>query len=483
MEKIPADFLFPYEAIPPQKKIILYGAGNLGYNYMLQMLWTGYEEVIGFIDKNYKGYSSLPVPVHPVEAALELEYDYLVIALADLEIALEVRKTLIKMGVNKNKIVVCGRRPNIVSKEIGKHVLHNEKPKYAFEQNELSIAFVLSPGLGDQIVMKKLVLHLISLAPDCSMDIWGVNAEEFVPAIYSDVQNVYSPQKKLETKYKFLKYEYALAIRSDYIVHIDVLNEAILSKRAPALYVYAKELQEKIRHNEVNMFDAAWRSVFMNRAKYKRNYIYNAVYHMNEFALPDNFNNEITIPLCAEYEQIFNNMHLGRFITLNFGNGQKSESAAKQWPYEYFCRFVKMFKKEFPGISVVQLGRKEARKISECDAYCLGENLELVKYVLKNSLFHLDIEGGLVHLATHLGTKCVVIFGPTMATYFGYAQNINIISDECNGCAYLYGGGGWVCARDMDKPICMYSITPEMVMQRIEENLSCKFTQGNIAKE
>jgi ADP-heptose:LPS heptosyltransferase len=47
---------------------------------------------------------------------------------------------------------------------------------------------------------------------------------------------------------------------------------------------------------------------------------------------------------------------------------------------------------------------------------------------------HIDDEGGLVHMATALGTKCAVLFGPTPVGIFGYEQNINICADTCKEC-------------------------------------------------
>ncbi|MBR5162824.1 MAG: hypothetical protein IKW79_02235, partial [Schwartzia sp.] len=91
---------------------------------------------------------------------------------------------------------------------------------------------------------------------------------------------------------------------------------------------------------------------------------------------------------------------------------------------------------------------------------------ELVKYVLRNAVLHVDIEGGLVHLATQLGTKCAVLFGPTPVTFFGYPQNINIVSPRCAGCHGLYEDLNH-CAKEQAEPECMRSITPEMVMEAI----------------
>ena len=96
--------------------------------------------------------------------------------------------------------------------------------------------------------------------------------------------------------------------------------------------------------------------------------------------------------------------------------------------------------------------------------------MELVAYTLKKSLLHIDIEGGLVHLATQMRTKCIVLFGPTQEEYFGYEENINIKAGSCHDCYGMYLDQS-KCARHMEKPECMYSITPEMVMKSVREHL------------
>lgn len=90
----------------------------------------------------------------------------------------------------------------------------------------------------------------------------------------------------------------------------------------------------------------------------------------------------------------------------------------------------------------------------------------MVKYILKNALFHLDCEGGLVHLATAIGTKCIVLFGPTPLKYYAYPQNVNIHTGVCEGCMDLSDNWPYECINNK-RQCCMYSITPEMVMKNI----------------
>ncbi|MDD7056415.1 MAG: glycosyltransferase family 9 protein, partial [Selenomonadaceae bacterium] len=150
--------------------------------------------------------------------------------------------------------------------------------------------------------------------------------------------------------------------------------------------------------------------------------------------------------------------------------GRKGTSA-KQWPLAYFTAWVKLFKERYPHVQVVQVGGADTERIVGADYYLLGRDIELVKYVLRGAVFHLDIEGGLVHLATQLGTRCVVLFGPTPLRIFAYEQNINIVTGPCHDCWFLYGEA-FACARHMEKPICMYAITPDMVMKKIQDEFA-----------
>ena len=124
----------------------------------------------------------------------------------------------------------------------------------------------------------------------------------------------------------------------------------------------------------------------------------------------------------------------------------------------------------FPGLTIVQIGDRNALELVGADRRILGQSLEVAKYVLKHSLLHLDIEGGLMHLATQLGTKCIALYGPTQVELFSYPQNINIVAETCRGCYTLYENS-YACARGLDRPECMYSITPERVLAAAENYL------------
>ena len=88
------------------------------------------------------------------------------------------------------------------------------------------------------------------------------------------------------------------------------------------------------------------------------------------------------------------------------------------------------------GIFTVQLGSLNNGEDYDVDLNMRGKTTfkESLRW-LENSMCHIDIEGGLAHAATALGTKCIVLFGPTNKAFFGYPQNINLnAASECVNC-------------------------------------------------
>ena len=90
-----------------------------------------------------------------------------------------------------------------------------------------------------------------------------------------------------------------------------------------------------------------------------------------------------------------------------------------------------------PGrkVDVIQLGVVEEERI-EGVTHCLNGQTTLDETALpiKHGLCHIDTEGGLVHLAHAVHGRCVVLFGPTPAEFFGYTQNINLEPSGCKAC-------------------------------------------------
>jgi len=104
-----AGFLFPFDQVPVRSKIILYGASTLGQTFYEQIKQLQYCNVVAWVDKNYEAYTEFGVREVAYVKGLE-DYDYIIIAVYNQEIAGNIRKDLISMGVRKDKIVCVERR-------------------------------------------------------------------------------------------------------------------------------------------------------------------------------------------------------------------------------------------------------------------------------------------------------------------------------------------------------------------------------------
>jgi len=82
-------FLFPFKKIPPEKNIIIYGAGVVGKKYYNSLNMLQYAKNILWVDKNYSQYED--IGVKSIEILKETKnYDYIVVAIEDEKIAKEV---------------------------------------------------------------------------------------------------------------------------------------------------------------------------------------------------------------------------------------------------------------------------------------------------------------------------------------------------------------------------------------------------------
>ncbi|MBR1647575.1 MAG: hypothetical protein IJ685_12505 [Selenomonadaceae bacterium] len=129
----------------------------------------------------------------------------------------------------------------------------------------------------------------------------------------------------------------------------------------------------------------------------------------------------------------------------------------------YATEYISLLNITLPQIEVVQIGGGGVELLPNADRHIIDADLEVTKYVLKNSLLHVDCESGLVHLATQLGTKCLVLFGPTDEKYFGYKENLNLVSDFCRPCYWAWDNGT-TCLRGEKNPPCM-TFNPQLVCE------------------
>lgn len=341
------------------------------------------------------------------------------------------------------------------------------------DKDLILIAFYPTGGFGDYIISAKL-LDEILLSEPCRIDVYCEHLE-FGQAVYAARPGV-----------QVFPYDMLHASRSIYDVVLCVehfilvwnYNAHHTAKISPAFADRIRQLGVNLRRIRPAIEQQCYREAM----HFHRNQLlginrWGELRQGDVFEIPDQ--HSYVALGHAGYEQM---SELGlqgvQYITVNRGADSMGRSTmqTKVWPKEHYEKLIALCKDKYPDLLVIQLGTKQNTKLQGADRYVLGESMETTKWILRNSLLHIDCEGGLVHLATQLAVKCIVLFGPTPLHTYAYQDNINLVSDKCSNCMGTHEDWAFSCYRGMKEPECMYSLTPELVLPYIEEHigrLSC----------
>lgn len=339
--------------------------------------------------------------------------------------------------------------------------------KFAFESEEMSIAFYSTFGLGDAVIARKVFETIIEQVPNCVVDFFCVTDAHraYAKAFYGDIKNLNRLLSLQEYSENLNKYDLALCVGGSHVLLLEWVNVPRLQAMAPD---FLQRLVGIDAYNKQNVFPAGpWRTTIAFQNMISAKILHKNCYHFLSCggALPIRDDN-LHIPLAPEYKSQFDELKLDKYITIytDIAEEEKAMPKVKAWPIRYIVEYVARMKKRFPHVEIVQCGGGSDVKVENADRHYLGVDLELTKYILANSLLHVGCEGGLVHLATFLGTKCLVLFGSNSCDYTGYDRNINLVSEVCTPCMYILPNFQ-VCMRGNKEPPCMLSHTPQTVCE------------------
>ena len=121
-----------------------------------------------------------------------------------------------------------------------------------------------------------------------------------------------------------------------------------------------------------------------------------------------------------------------------------------------------------PDVKIVQVGSKTSVPIAGVDVNLVeATTLPQAAALLRDALLHVDIEGGLVHVAASVGTRSLVLFGPTSLGYFGYPDNVNLFSGFCGNCWGVTERWMEICPRGYGSPRCLEKLDPARVLEAV----------------
>lgn len=350
----------------------------------------------------------------------------------------------------------------------------------------LNVAFMFAGGLGDLLIAANF-LHKFrqkyASAP-LRLDVFACGNYEDALFVFENkglAQHVY-PQEL----YEFCSTNYdcfiALHARFPHILHADTKKIAALCPEMLE-YVFAC-LRFKAEHSrffeEVCLFDgqSAMLALLKGKSRIQQPDVYGVV------GLSQTFEYEIPLRINENAFKKTLNLLDRPFITLHRGsNVQYSKNAVRLWPQTHYAILIRLLKKRYPHILLVQTGVSHDRcpEMKGVDLNLAGQtNLEQLACLLRHSLLHIDSEGGVVHLrqALHAGPS-VVLFGPTCSSFYGYANNINLRGNGCKICCE-WATSQWLnsCLRGYSTPPCMASLIPERVFERLCPVLDTLLSSG-----
>lgn len=342
-----------------------------------------------------------------------------------------------------------------------------------YSKDTLNISVYVSGGLGDCIVVVRLLKQLSDLYPACRFHVFYKT-----PKVFSWVSQLVPAVESVESAelYDFFSRRLAdCALRVNTFAKFDEtrINVRKIKRLAPGL---------------LNQLNASRRWEGINRVFVDNHPTLDGAYARNAVALGwsrhDALSRQLDLPPCelalelpcsdAKREEV--NARFKRYVTVNTGFDKffvmSTNTATKCYPDEYWSGLVRLLKETYPDLGVIQVGNGCSYNIPEVDLNLSGKtSLEECTGLLKGSALHLDIEGGLVHVCACFGTRCAVLFGPTSLNYFGYPGNINLRDNGCTECWWSTERWMECCPKNYPENLCMKRLTPERVLEAIRSHL------------
>lgn len=346
-----------------------------------------------------------------------------------------------------------------------KMLAHFWRRKCKLSHDKICVSIKINGGIGDALMALPLIEFLVQKLPKNSIyNYYGL--ESHYNFIYKDKgifsylgpHDLYSLTTRLDC--------YDLSIE---ISHFPILRQLNLKKFLPHPEALAIAINLVDFSNKFSFYTETFPN---SDHQWSRFCIQNKLNRISGLFYPFNKGKQFTYPvlnverLCPG---LLENVGLvgTPYITVNNGSDSAYNfKQTKSYPLEKWHATIQKLHNAFPNIKIVQIGHiKTSDPIIGVDVNLLGKtNLTEVAVILKNALLHIDIESGLVHINHAVGGKSIVLFGPTPEKYYGYKENVNIVSKKCSDCMWLMPTWQSSCVRGLKDAECMSSISEDSIV-------------------
>lgn len=97
-------WLFPFNKVNKGDRIVLFGTGEVGKAFIKQITHTGYCDIVGIIDNDEKTWDAT---VQSPDNIKYMQYDFVVVAVANEDVAGKIKRQLSDLGIKDNKVIWC----------------------------------------------------------------------------------------------------------------------------------------------------------------------------------------------------------------------------------------------------------------------------------------------------------------------------------------------------------------------------------------
>lgn len=98
-------YIFPYQLVEKGSKVILYGAGKVGYDFFREIKTTGYCEIVAWVDRQYEWCNCMNLPVEAPSVIKDRVWDKIVLAVEWEQTANDIRRYLNEQNIQDDQIV------------------------------------------------------------------------------------------------------------------------------------------------------------------------------------------------------------------------------------------------------------------------------------------------------------------------------------------------------------------------------------------
>ena len=116
VRNLPADphgvlvYRFPYELFSENDRVVLYGFGAIGATFYWQNQQYTFCDIVACVDRNADKEAFPSVPLIRLEELGEQVYDYILIAITNKKVAMDIKDVLLNMGVKEEAIKWAGNQ-------------------------------------------------------------------------------------------------------------------------------------------------------------------------------------------------------------------------------------------------------------------------------------------------------------------------------------------------------------------------------------